>query len=64
MLENFLFKFNYMKIFRKMSGHFQKSNHIFNVLVTTVEGLKNVILKVWEELVTQNTVKEVIYAGG
>jgi hypothetical protein len=28
--------------------------HIFNVSITTVQGLKNVGLKVWEELITQN----------
>jgi hypothetical protein len=27
--------------------------HIFNVSITTVQGLKNVSLKVWEELITQ-----------
>jgi hypothetical protein len=28
--------------------------HIFNVSITTVQGLKNVSLKVWEELITQS----------
>jgi hypothetical protein len=27
--------------------------HIFDVSITTVQGLKNVSLKVWEELITQ-----------
>jgi hypothetical protein len=27
--------------------------HIFNVSITTVQGLKNVSLKVWEELIKQ-----------
>jgi hypothetical protein len=27
--------------------------HIFNVSITTVQGLINVSLKVWEELITQ-----------
>jgi hypothetical protein len=41
-------KFNYMKIFRKKSEHFQ----IFNVFITTVQGLKNVSLMMWEEFIT------------
>ena len=28
--------------------------HIFNVSITTVQGLKNVSLKAWEELITQS----------
>ena len=28
--------------------------HIFNVSITTMQGLKNVSLKAWEELITQN----------
>jgi hypothetical protein len=44
-----------------MSEHFQKSHmHIFNVSITTVQGLKNESLKVWEELITQSTVKLVL----
>jgi hypothetical protein len=27
--------------------------HIFNVSITTVQGLKNVTQEVWEELITQ-----------
>ena len=42
--------FNYMEIFRKKSEYM----HIFNVSITTVQGLKNVSLKVWEELITQS----------
>jgi hypothetical protein len=38
-----MIKFNYMEIFRKMSEYFQKSHmHIFNVSITSVQGLKNV----------------------
>jgi hypothetical protein len=34
---------------------FPKSHmHIFNVFITTVQGLKNVSLKVWEELITRS----------
>jgi hypothetical protein len=28
--------------------------HIFNVSITTVQGLKDVSLKVWEELIMQS----------
>jgi hypothetical protein len=49
-------KFNYMEIFRQMFKYFQKLSHmhIFNPSITTVQGLKNVSLKVWEEMITQS----------
>jgi hypothetical protein len=37
-----------------MSEHFQKVTMTLNVSRTTVEGLRNVSLKVWEELITQS----------
>jgi hypothetical protein len=38
-----------------MSEHFQKvTSDIFDVSITTVQGLKNVSRKVWEELNTQS----------
>ena len=37
--------------------------HIFNVSITTVQGLKNVSLKVWEELITQSSVVYSKHAG-
>jgi hypothetical protein len=43
------------KIFQIVSVIFQKVTcTLFNVSVTTVQGLKNVRLKVWEELITQS----------
>jgi hypothetical protein len=42
------------KIFEKCPGTSKSNMHIFNVSITTVKGLKNVSLKVWEELTTQS----------
>jgi hypothetical protein len=36
--------------------------HIFNVSITTVQGLKNVNQKVWEELITQSVYHLMIYS--
>jgi hypothetical protein len=42
---------NFSKNVRKLP---KSHMHIFNVSMTTVHGLKNISLKVWEELITQS----------
>jgi hypothetical protein len=42
------------KFFEKCSNTPKSHMHIFNVFITTVQGLKNVSHKVWEELITQS----------
>jgi hypothetical protein len=36
--------------------------HIFNVSIATVQGLRNVSVKVWEELITQSTYVGDVYS--
>jgi hypothetical protein len=47
-------KFNYMYVNFSNSVYNLPENHIFNVSITTVQGLKTVSLNVREELIIQS----------
>jgi hypothetical protein len=49
-----MIKFNYMYIFKKSLNTSKSHMQIFNVSITTMQGLTNVSLKVREEFIPQS----------